>query len=405
MLQVSTQLPLLFRMLNALGAVPGVSRLAGVRLEVDALLHAATRQTGLTDFGDPGFLDGLRVLLASAEQDAGLHFMGRLTICQVVVDDLVNRLLLAEAKERTPDLFARPLVPPLIIVGLPRSGTTFLHRLLAEDPAHHAPRYWQLARPLPPPGKRDDRYRKATQELGLRKRMTKELDSKHYITADTPEECLLILSSTFEGLLYWVLAPVYSYLEWYLRQNHERKYREYRSWLQVLQAFVPDRRLVLKAPEHTGALAALLRVVPEAHVIQTHRNPAVAFTSFASLNLTTQRLVAKTVDVQRSTLASLGLLEGEINRNLRDRDAHAGAVYDVFYDDLVADPAGTVRAIYEHHELNITDAYQKNLERYIRENPQGKHGTHHYAANDFGLTDDVVRRRFTSYNERFGFTA
>ena len=398
-----TELPFPFRLLNTLGAVPGVTKLVSARLEADALLYAATKQTGLTDFGEPGFLDGLRVLLESAERDARLHFMGRLTICQVVVDDLVNRLLLTEAKKCAPELFARPLRPPLIILGLPRSGTTFLHRLLAENPAHYAPRYWQLARPLPQPGKRDDRYRKATQELGLRKRMTKELDSKHFITADTPEECLLFLSSTFEGLLYWVLAPVYGYLEWYLGQNHERKYREYRAWLQVLQAFAPGRRLVLKAPEHAGALAALLHVVPEAHVIQTHRDPTVAFTSFASLNLTTQRLVTRTIDVQRSALASLKLLEEELKRNLRDREARAGAVYDVLYDDLIVDPKGTVRAIYDHYGLTVTDAYRTNLERYIRENPQGKHGTHRYAASDFGLTDDVVRQRFTSYNERFGF--
>jgi len=131
MRSASTKFPFPFRLLNAAGAIPGVIKLAGLRLEPDVLLRTARRQTGLTDFGYPGFRAGLNVLLASAEHDAKLHFVGCLALQQVVGDDLNNRLRLQVAKQRTPDLFARPLLPPLIVIGLPRSGTAFLHRLLA----------------------------------------------------------------------------------------------------------------------------------------------------------------------------------------------------------------------------------------------------------------------------------
>lgn len=247
---ITTKLPLPFRIVNAAGAVLNTLGLTRVRLEVGPLLRAATRQTGLTDFGDPVFLDGLRVLLDSVERDANLHFLGQLSVQQIVVDSLVNRLLLTEAQRRTPELFARPLIPPLIVLGLPHSGTTFLHRLLAEDPAHHAPRHWELSSPLPLPGKRDNRRRKAERFLRVRQFLTNDLDDKHFIAADAPEEDLFTLGATFEAWYFWMVAPVYGYLEWYLTQDHERKYREYRAWLQVLQAEHPGRRLVLKSPPH-----------------------------------------------------------------------------------------------------------------------------------------------------------
>lgn len=405
MFRAATNLSLPFRLLNAVGAVPGAKKLAGVKLGADALLQKATRQTGLTDFGNPGFLEGLQVLLTSVEQDARLHFVGRLGVYQVILDDLINRLLLAAAKKRTPALFSQPLVPPLIVLGLPRTGTTFLHRLLAEDSAHHAPRFWELAHPLPHPGKRDDRRLRAERDLGLRKRMTNDLDNKHFVTADAPEECMFMLASTFESMLFWVLAPVYGYLEWYLAQNRERKYLEYRSWLQVLQAAAQGRRLILKAPEHLGAVAALLRAVPEAQIVQTHRDPVTAFASFASLNLTTQGLATHDIDVQQNALANLHFLEEETRQNLLAREAYPKAVYDVYYNDLIADPVATVRGIYQHYGLELTDDFQRDLERYIRENPQGKHGRHRYAVSEHGLSGDVVRERFAAYNERFGFTS
>lgn len=156
---VTTKPPLPVRVVNAAGIPPGTFGLARARLKVDPLLRAATLQTGLTDFRDPGFPEGLRVLPDSVERDANLHPNGRLGVRQVVVDGLVNRLLLTEAQRHTPEIIARPLTTPLIVMGPPRSGTTFLHHLVAEDPAHHAPRQWELSSPLP--GRNDTRRRKA----------------------------------------------------------------------------------------------------------------------------------------------------------------------------------------------------------------------------------------------------
>jgi hypothetical protein len=390
-----------FRLLNAFGKITHAKRLPRFRLEENPVLREATRRTGLTDFGNPEFQGGLRALLASAEQDASLHFLGHISLRRSVVESLINRLLLVEAQKRTPEWFYAPLVPPLIVLGLPRSGTTYLHRLLAEDPAHHAPPFWELVRPLPQPGERDDRREVIARELVWRKRVAPELDRKHFITPDTPEECLFMLGATLEALLFWVLAPVQGYMEWYVAQDHTRKYQEYRAWLQVLQAATPDKRLVMKAPEHTGALAALLYAVPEAHIIQTHRDPASAYASFNSLITTTHATSSVQPDIKQMAEMNLRLLEIEIMGNLAAREANPDVVHDVWYDELVADPTGTVRRIYERFGLDSSDAYQTCLATYVQEHPRAKHGSHRYSLEDYGMSDSHVRDRLTAYCERF----
>ncbi len=401
MTAASKMFPPPFRLINAFGRVTQAKRVNRFQFEERTVLGEAMRQVGLTDFGDPQFEDGLQALSTAAEQDASLHFLGRISLRRSVVESLINRLLLIEAQKRKPEVFDAPLIPPLIVLGLPRSGTTYLHRLLAEDPAHHAPPFWELVRPLPRPGKRDDRREVISQELVWRKRVAPELDRKHFITVDTPEECLFMLGATFEALLFWVLAPVQGYIEWYMTQDHTRKYQEYRAWLQVLQAATPGKRLVMKAPEHTGALAALLHAVPEAQIVQTHRDPVRAYASFNSLIATTHATSSTHANVKRMAATNLQLLETEITHNLAAREASPEVVHDVRYDALVADPIKTVQGVYNRFGFNPSDAYQARLAAYVQEHPRSKHGAHRYALEDYGMSDAHVRTRLTAYYKRF----
>ena len=362
----------------------------------EELLAAAARRTGLEDFGDSGFRAGLDSTLAALNHDASLHVAGRLALRRIIGDQLVNRLLLTSAQQRTPGLFTCPLAGPLIVTGLPRSGTTLLHRLLAADPAHHGPPYWELARPLRSPGWPDHRRRYGAVTLGLRRYLESDLDHKHYLTVDTPEEDLHTLGATFESWYYWMAAPVYGYLDWYTGQDHHRKYREYRAWLQVLQAAHPGRRLVLKSPEHTGGLAALLAALPEAHVIQLHRDPDTVFASFVSLTRTTHSMFAAPFDRVRSARASLRLLTSELRRNQAARRRAPDAVLDVAYEDLIADPHGTARRIYQRFGLDWTDAAAVGLQRYQRQNPSGRYGVHRYPL-DAGLPAEEVRAAFREF--------
>jgi hypothetical protein len=404
MVEPRPSLPLRLRVLNTLGKHLGAARLPVVALDEETLVQAAVKETGLTDFGSSHHREGFLRLLESIENDAALHLSGQVANRELIVGSLINRLLLTEARKRTPELFRKPLKPPIIVLGLPRSGTTFLHRLLALDPAHRAVPWWELARPVPHvrPDRRPDRRREILQrKLHRRQKVVPGFDRKHYTRVDTPEECIWLLASTFSSPIFWVIAPVYGFLEWYKSHDRLPAYYEYRLLLQVLQAADPMRRLVLKSPTHTGEVETLLQTVPEALLIQTHRDPAEATISLASLFYSVHSRVTERLDVRRMTEAVLGFHEHQITRNLVARDAHPGALFDVYYDRLVADPIGTLRDIYDHYDLAWSEEFAGRLAHYVQQNPRGKHGTHLYTPEDFGQTGEAISERFAAYIERF----
>jgi hypothetical protein len=385
----------------------GAARLPVVSLREEALVQAAVKETGLTDFGDTYYRESLLRLLESAENDAALHLSGQVALREVIVGSLINRLLLTEAFKQTPETFRKPLKSPIIVLGLPRSGTTFLHRLLAMDPAHRAVPWWELARPLPDADsdKQTDRRRQIFQKkLHRRQKLAPDFDRKHYTRVDTPEECIWLLTNTFLSPLFWAFAPVYGYLEWYKTQDRLQAYHEYRLLLQVLQAADPTRRLALKSSTHTGAVEALLQTVPGSLLIQTHRNPVETSASLVSLFYSVHSRMTERLDVRRMTEAILSFHEHQITRNLAARDAHPDAIFDVYYDRLVADPIGTVRDIYDHYDLAWSEEFAERLNYYLQLNPNGKHGAHRYAPETFGQTGEAISERFAAYIERFELT-
>jgi hypothetical protein len=401
-------LPLRFRLLNTVGKHLGAARLPIAGLDEETLVHAAVQATGLTDLGNSYYREGLSRLLESLEDDAALHFAGRVANREIIVCSLINRLLLTEARKRTPAIFRRPLKPPIVVLGLPRSGTTFLHRLLALDPVHRAVPWWELARPVPDANsdQRPDRRRQILQrKLHRRQKAVPDFDRKHYSRADTPEECIWLLANTFLSPLFWASAPVYGYLDWYKNHDRLQAYYEYRLLLQVLQAADPTRRLTLKSSTHTGAVETLLQTVPEALLIQTHRDPVEATVSLASLFYSVHNRMTERLDVRRMTEAILSFHEHQIARNLATRDSHPGALFDVHYDRLVADPIGTVRDIYDHYDLAWSEEFAERMNYYVQQNPRGKHGAHRYTPEDFGQTGEAISERFAAYIERFELTS
>lgn len=397
-------LPLPYKMANLVGRVLAVARLPILRLDEETVCDRATKQTGLTDFGDPHYRAGLLELLESAERDANLHPLGRFMTNDMATNYLEQRLRLIETRKREPEIFAQPLVPPLIVTGLARSGTTFLHRMLALDPAHRAIPLWMLVRPFPEQNENGDdvKHRIAITERTLRFRqpMLPGFDSIHYTRAESAEECILALGLTFNSVVFGTVLPVYGYMDWYLRQQDTlQKYREYRWLLQVYQSHEPARRLTLKAPAHTGNLDTLLRALPEAIVVQTHRDPVPCVSSTCSLLYTFHLAMTNELDVQRMASMVLRLFEVLGKRNVAFREDHPGVLYDVMYDSLVSDPLAAVRGIYSHFGLPWTDAYASRLETFIESHPKDKHGKHHYGAADFGLTEDEIASRLGFLNE------
>ena len=192
MKETSFNMPLPYKAANTLGAVMVAANFPVMRLDEKSLKNAAMKQTGLSDFGDPYYQEGLQRLLTSAVEDANLHPIGRYTTNDIVTNYLAQRLKLVETRKKKPEIFQQPLHPPLIIIGLARSGTTFLQRMLAMDPAHRALPQWLLMRPFPEKhwngDDPDPRIAKADRAIRMRLPLLHDLDSKHYVRADTPEE-------------------------------------------------------------------------------------------------------------------------------------------------------------------------------------------------------------------------
>jgi hypothetical protein len=396
-------MPLLYKIINALGKPLVAANLPALRLDERSVCATATRRAGLEDFGHPHYRPGLLRLLGALEQDAHLHPIGRYMAREIVVNYLVQRLRLVETRKSEPALFETLLRPPLLITGLARSGTTFLHNMLALDPAHRALPQWLLYQPFPDPRRThtgpDSRIKKMEQNLPLHP----GLDAIHYTRADTYEECIVVLGLTLNSLIFSTLLPVHRYTEWYIGQEDTRqKYQEYRWLLHWFQSQAPERRLTVKAPAHCGYLEELTHAVPELLLIQTHRAPETCISSACSLTTTFHHVVAHELDLPWMSDLMLQVYEFWLRRNLAFREEHPDRIYDVSYDALVADPVGTVRGIYAHYGLPWTDLYATKLDEYIESHPKGKHGAYRYTASDYGLTEDEIAEQFRFYSEHFG---
>lgn len=373
-----------------------------VPIDPDRWIRQAKRLTGLDDLGlGAQGEEGLHALAAAVRASPVISFVGRFAVQRQVLRALSTRLRRRALEARDPDHFTTPLRRPLIIVGLPRSGTTALHRLLAQAEDAHALPFWQMRNPYPPTRGRDRRRAELLTDLKRIKKMAPELDRKHFLDADEPEECLMLFDETFVSLSFWVMMPVWDQLDWLLRQDAGPAYQIYRRHLQHFQQEVPDRRLVLKAPVHTPFLGELLAAVPEAAVVQTHRDPVEVCSSVNSLFYTMHSLTSRDVDVPRLSARNLDLLAELTRRNMAARDQlPPGRVLDVQYEDLRKDPLGTVQSIHATLDLPFTAASEARLRAHIDARPQHRFGAHPCSAEELGMDPAEIRQRFSAYIER-----
>lgn len=384
-------------LINGAGAA---ARALGVqigRLTPDELEHAASHSEGHAEFGRPHFRAGLERLVESLEGDANLHTAGRLHMRALLIELLVTRLRLGST--RAPQESVAPRLPPILVCGLPRSGTTFLHRLLAERSDARALPLWELREPIPGPG-RDRRLERArVRDQRLAAILPAGVDAQHLMRAELPDECGHLFKISFWSSLFWQV-PVYRYLEWYLAHDSRGPYREYAALLDTLAR--PERRFVLKDPFHAANLPSLFAVVPAAMVVHTHRDPLEVVPSFHKLTTTFQAVLSDRVDRARTVALNLRWLASLVTASQEARaKIPTRQVLDVDYADLVADPLAVVESIHAHFGLELDDDYRGRLQRFIAANPQRKHGPNPYAAADFGQPQAEIAEAFAAYRERF----
>ena len=381
--------------------------MGAVPLAPDALIAAAVKRAGCDDFGADDFRAGLDALCASADDEELLHTRGRAELQGTLIHALVSRLEFVALAESAPGLARVPPRRPLLVAGLPRTGTTLLHRLLSLAPeARHLP-LWLCLKPLPPPeerewrGEADPHARRKTAAAVVDASMSRdpELAAIHPMHADAPEECTHLFRATFSTWQYFITSPLLGYATWFLEQDQHAAYRFFRTQLSLLQSDLGGTSWVLKAPQHWGCLSEVLDVFPDADVVCTHRDPARVLGSWCSLlqHLWSQK--SSTISARDIGASQLEVLARSTERALTARAAGGGRIVDVSFEALVADPIGCVRRIHERTERELTDAHVRAMERWLAENPRDKHGRHRYAAADFGISDAQLADRFADYRD------
>lgn len=393
-------LPLFLRAPNALADSLGI---VAPRLTPENLLKAGARKAGLPANFPSHVEEALEVLCRSFADDSKLHWFGRMNQWNIIVTGLSALLKVEEAFRADPTLADQPLLDPLIVTGLPRSGTTFLHRLLSAAPEargialyehiHPADLGWPNLRALDA---------KVMFEPWKHASGVHGLDAIHFVRPDLPDECTFGMRLGGRSIIYWATAPTYSYLRWLLEQDQRESYVLYRKVLQLHQRRHPGKRITLKCPHHLAWLPSLVAAIPEAKIVQTHRDPLQAVPSESKLILALQGLSTHELDWKQSVEHNHLKVRTYALRSADYAATPEGSrVLHVDYKQLVKDPVNIAEQIHRHHGLPFDESHREALGGFFNENRQHKHGRNHYTLEQFGFTESGLREAFAPYQERF----
>lgn len=377
-------------------------------LNPDHLIAAAKARTGLDNWGDPSFRVGLEHLVESLEREARLSQLGHYAVEAALVDRLTNRLRLIDYRQRRPEVAQQRIRRPLFVLGLPRTGTTILHEVLAQDPDQRAPLHWEVIKPVPPPGaetfETDPRIAEVEKQLAQMDVLAPGFKAIHEMGALLPTECLAILATHFISDEYGATYYVPSYRRWCLDHDMTAAYRWHREFLQHLQVDYPKPRWVLKSPLHLAYLSAVLAQYPDAAFVWTHRDPMEVMASASSLASTLRAAFNEGIDPVITAQGEVDHLSTVLLRGMAWRDASPERnrlFVDLGFQSIMSDMIGAVEKIYTHFDLELSDAARARMQDYIRNRPRDKHGTHRYSAEQFGLSEDKHGGAFGAYRARF----
>lgn len=394
-LRLSAPLPV--RLINTLGPLV---RALGLWPSVDVAktMHKAERHWKRNDWPD-AFERALTVRAHAFNDDARLSLFGALAVRGQFDKSADNALALEHLIAQHPEILEERIERPLFVLGLPRTGTTLLQRLLSlHEGARYLP-FWEAYEPFPEKigsrkGEPGARLGQAKNRLALLKWLGPELDKIHPIGPEDPEECYYLFKNHFLLPLGFDYSYVPSYWEWFDEEAHIAAYELHKRQLQALQWLNPGRHWVLKCPNHLSGLRQLLQIYPDARIVYTHRAPEQVIASLCSLVAVTWSLTSDDVDLGEVSDTVLDMAQ-------RCEDAGRAAlqtipsdqIVHVEFSDLVADPVAKVGTIYKHFGYPDDPALADKASAWLKANPSDKHGKHRYQISDFGLTVEGVRRR------------
>lgn len=375
-------------------------------MTVDEVLAAAEAATGLKNIGDSSILEGLEVLLNAYANEARYTERGSQLAHRDLVNYTANRMRIEDWLEKHPELLERPVEKPLFVFGLPRTGTTLLINLLASDPERRAFLRWEAHDPVPPPRPEEltagPRWKKMQDQTQMALQYMPKIAAIHYEDAHSPTECQFSMNYSFCAQVYESQADIPSYRDWlFNKADYRPAFRFQKRLLQLLQAETGGR-WTLKNPWHPLFLDALNEVFPDSQLVMTHRDPADVLGSIGSLIENVRMIYSDDVDLHRIGETFMETFAIMIERQNAFREKHgADSILDVQYVDVMKNPIGECRRIYEHFGEPFTEAAENAMNAYMEANPKGKHGKHEYSLERYGLTREGVHEAFADYIERY----
>jgi hypothetical protein len=380
---------------------------ASLSLQPQELMAAAAQETGLDDFGPTDFVERLDVLCRALRTEAGLDAVGVMAQHALLTGLLRNRLLLEELIRRHPEVLDVEISRPIVICGLPRTGTTHLHNLMSADTNLRSLPYWESLEPVPPQavgaGGPDTRRARTEQGLGFLEMAMPYFKRMHEMTVDHVHEEIQLLAIDISTMLFETVAPMPTWRDHYLARDQRPSYAYLKKILQAMQWLRGGTRWVLKSPQHLEQLPALHDTFPDATFVLTHRDPVSVTASMCTMLAYGARMSRDRVDVAGISRYWADRLELMLRACVRDRDLlPADRSIDVRFDEFMADDVAMVERIYALAGQPMTDAVRAAMAGFMAEHPRGRHGAVHYDLAALGLEPAERRRALAFYVERFG---
>ncbi|MFA5899813.1 MAG: sulfotransferase [Hyphomicrobium sp.] len=339
-------------------------------------------------------------------EDAGLSLFGALVIRDQFLKSMDNAMALEDLIARHPEILEEKIERPLFVLGLARTGTTLLQRLLSLHPGARYLPFWEGYSPFPRKlgnhrQGEDGRHREGYYRLKLLNFVGPEFNKIHPIEVDDPEECYHLFRNHFLVPPGFDFAYVPSYWKWWDEKSHQDVYRMHKRQLQALQWLNPGRHWVLKCPNHLSGLKYLLEAYPDARIVNTHRSAEKTVPSLCSLAAVTWCMTSDTVDLADVGEFALDLAERcEAAGRAALQLVPPGQIVHVEYDELVRDPAAMAVSIYERLGYTTDAGLKARMQQWLADHPSDKHGKHSYALQDFGLSPQIIRDRLAAPQPR-----
>jgi hypothetical protein len=394
------------RLLNGCGALLEKKRSPHAPALAVDLIKTAKRRCRLDDFGQGDFFEALSRLLESCQREARLNLIGKIALKTDALETLCSRLQMERDRQLYPNIAEQEIREPLFIVGLPRSGTTLLHSLLAADPEHRCPLMWEVRSPSPPTlADEKRRIQRAMRSCEFFNWLAPTFRYVHAVGAEVPQECISLMTPTFMSDQFDAMYYVPSYRAWFFQQDLRPAYEYHCRFLQHLQFRRAARRWVLKAPTHMFAMPALLSVYPDALFVQTHRTPVDAMASVSSLVTILRSAFSDAVDPFTVCREAIHYWSETMDKFLSERDRLASnRICDVEFDEISRDPIAAVRRIYDHFGWSLSQHAEQRMRTLVVSHAQRQPGNHRYHLSQFGSSAEEVLSAFGPYCHRFGLS-